>query len=32
MAGQSHSLLVAGHEGLERRVLGGEEKNMDVRI
>lgn len=32
VAGESHSLLVAGHEGLERRILGGEEKNTDVRI
>ena len=31
MARESHGLLVAGHEGLERRILDGEEK-MDVRI
>ena len=31
VAGESHSLLVAGHEGLERRILGGEEKNTDVK-
>ena len=26
MAGESHGLLIAGHEGLERRILDGQEK------